>query len=94
MILHIDMDHSEDLDNERCTKLTFIQNLLCVSVNSELCAIAFVAYSTGNGAGHSTNGIIHWILHILVYSPEARGRVIAQTGDQWVNIRFFFFSFK
>ena len=59
MILHNNMDHSEDLDNERCTKLTFIQNLACVSVNSKLGAIAFVAYSTGNGAGRSTNGIIH-----------------------------------
>ena len=39
------MDHSEDLDNERCTKLTFIQNLAFVSVNSKLGAIAFVAYS-------------------------------------------------
>ena len=54
------MDHSEGSDNERCTNLTIIQNLACVSVNSNLGAIAFVAYSTGNaGAGRSTNGIIH-----------------------------------
>ena len=53
------MDHSEGSDNERCTKLTIIQNLACVSVNSKLGVIAFVTYSTGNGAGRSTNGIIH-----------------------------------
>ena len=53
------MDHSEDLDNERCTKLTFIQNLAFVSVNSKLGEIAFVAYSTGNADAGRTNGIIH-----------------------------------
>ena len=42
------MDHSEGSDNERCTKLTIIQNLACVSVNSKLGVIAFVAYSAGN----------------------------------------------
>ena len=50
------MDHSEDLDNERCTKLTFIQNLACVSVNSKLGAIAFVANSllSMNSTGNAT----------------------------------------
>ena len=50
------MDHSEDLDNERCTKLTFIQNLACVGVNSKLGAIAFVANSllSMNSTGNAT----------------------------------------
>ena len=56
MILRNSMDHSEDLDNERCTKLTFIQNLACVSVNSILGAIAFVANSllSMNSTGNAT----------------------------------------
>ena len=50
------MDHSEGSDNKRCTKLTIIQNLACVSVNCKLGAIAFVANSllSMNSTGNAT----------------------------------------